>query len=133
MDPLLGSRSDPLAYAWSQTNGLLVTLMGSDTAYASVTAPTVSSLAQAMLRFEVQVEDGQGGQATDAVSVRLYMVGDADHDDEVTVLDQTAVVTRFGLTPTDPGWDPNCDFDGDSEISVLDIVACVTNFGRMLE
>jgi len=123
---------DPLTYAWQQTAGKPVALSGADTADPSFTAPIVASVAEASLTFEVTVNDGRGGEASDTVNVRVYMAGDVDHNDDVNIFDVIALVNAFGSMPGDPNWDERCDFDCTGEVNVFDAIAIVNNFGRVL-
>jgi hypothetical protein len=67
--------SDPLAYAWIQVGGPAVTIAGSTTATPSLTAPFVSA-GGADLTFELTVDDGYGGTATDLVVVHVQNSND---------------------------------------------------------
>jgi hypothetical protein len=125
--------NDPLGYAWTQPTGLSVALAGATSASASFTAPTVSSLAEAALTFTVAVDDGKGGQATDSVNVRVYMLADANRDDMVDVVDLLTLVDAFGSLNGDPNYDPTCDFNNDNAVDVVDLLDLVGNFGRTLE
>jgi VCBS repeat-containing protein len=67
--------SDPLSYAWRQIgSGTKVTLSGAATATPTFTAPLQPSHAQETLSFELVVEDGLGGTASDSVSVTVQDV-----------------------------------------------------------
>jgi hypothetical protein len=125
--------NDPLGYTWTQTTGLSVTLSGAATANASFTAPTVGTLAEAGMTFAVAVDDGKGGQATDSVNVRVYMLADANRDDMVDVVDLLTLVDAFGSLNGDPNYDPTCDFNNDNAVDVVDLLTLVENFGRLLE
>ncbi len=59
---------DALTYAWAQIAGTAVTLSGAATAGASFTAPDVSGT----LTFQVTVSDGQGGSASDSISIDVH-------------------------------------------------------------
>lgn len=67
--------SDTLTYAWTQTGGPAITLAGDATATPSFTAPFVSA-GGADLEFEVTVDDGYGGTASDTVVIRVQNSND---------------------------------------------------------
>ena len=89
--------NDPLDYLWTQTAGASVALSGTGTPDASFMAPVLASLAEADMAFQVRVDDGRGGQATDSVSVRVYMLGDTNGDDSVDVVDLLTFVAALAL------------------------------------
>ncbi|WP_225413630.1 myxosortase-dependent M36 family metallopeptidase [Stigmatella hybrida] len=60
---------DPVVYAWRQTAGLEVALVGVDTAQAGFTAPEVSS--PTVLTFALAVRDDRGGSGEDEVSITV--------------------------------------------------------------
>jgi len=123
---------DPLTYAWTEFTGTPVTLQDADTADAWFAAPTLSDAAQASLFLVVTVDDGNGGQAYDVVTVRVYIAGDVDHNDAVDVFDVIEVVNAFGSRPGDANWNANCDFDASGQVDVFDVIAVVNNFGRSI-
>lgn len=55
--------------------------------------------------------------------------GDVDGDNEVTLLDFSALIAAFGSLPDDAHWNPDADLDGDEEVSLLDFAILVSNFG----
>lgn len=59
--------SDPLAFTWTQVSGPAVALVGDTTATPSFVAPLVG----ATLTFQVTVDDGLGGLASDDVTVTV--------------------------------------------------------------
>lgn len=63
---------DTLTYAWAQTGGPSVTLSGTDTA-VSFTAP-VAGPSGLVLKFQLTVNDGYGGVASDEVAVKVTYV-----------------------------------------------------------
>ena len=66
---------DLLSYAWVQIGGPSVTLINDSTAMPSLTTPFVS-LGGAVLTFELTVDDGFGGSATDQVLVYVQNAND---------------------------------------------------------
>jgi hypothetical protein len=64
---------DTLSYAWSQASGPLVTLTGASTANPAFTTPDVGP-AGAVLTFQLTVDDGYGGVASDEVVVNVAYV-----------------------------------------------------------
>ena len=73
-------------YSWAQTQGPAVPLNNADTAAASFTAPTVSSVT--VLQFELTVADDQSATSTDQVQVTVHPPG-TDIIPPVTTLTQT--------------------------------------------
>lgn len=61
---------DALTYAWSQVSGPSVSLTGANTANASFTAPPATTANQT-LGFQLTVDDGFGGAATDIVEFTI--------------------------------------------------------------
>ncbi len=124
--------SDPLTYDWTQTAGLTVALSGANTSDASFTAPAVSTVAQANMTFRVTVNDGKGGTANDSVNVRVYLAGDATHNDVVDVSDLLAVAAAYASSVGDPRYNPACDFNGDGLVDVADLLLLANNWGKAL-
>jgi hypothetical protein len=124
--------TDPLAYAWTQTAGLTVTLSGSNTADASFTAPAVSTVTQASMTFQVSVNDGNGGTANDSVNVRVYLAGDASHNDVVDISDLLAVGAAWGTSQGSPEYDASCDFNNDGLVDAADVLMLADNWGARL-
>ena len=67
--------SDVLTYTWAQVGGPTVALSGAATATPSFTAPFVSG-GGADLEFELTVDDGYGGTATDRVVIHVQNIND---------------------------------------------------------
>jgi hypothetical protein len=55
--------------------------------------------------------------------------GDVDGDNEVSILDYLELSAKYGLTTSDPGFNPNADLDGDGEVSILDYLILSANYG----
>ncbi len=70
--------------------------------------------------------------ASGTVNVSLT-AGDADGDNEVTLLDFGVLVSAFGSILGEPGYNPSCDFDGDEEVTLLDFGILVRSFGEIGE
>jgi len=69
-----------------------------------------------------------------SASVMLRVInGDADNDNEVTLLDFGLLVQAFGTVRGDSGWSQKVDFDGDEEITLFDFGILVRNFGLVGE
>jgi len=60
---------DTLTFAWTQTAGPAVTLVGASSASPNFVAPDVTT--DTVLSFQLTVMDGNGGSATDSVSVSV--------------------------------------------------------------
>jgi hypothetical protein len=63
--------ADPLAYAWTQTNGPPVTLSDSASPTPDFTAPSVVAMASVALVFELTVDDGYLGVHRDTVTITV--------------------------------------------------------------
>lgn len=95
--------SDPdvtnvLSFVWTQVSGPSVTLVSPTTSIASFTAPDVSVATN--FEFEVSVDDGAGGSATDLVSVLvvpLTQVGPAIATTSATSLSRGDEYTITGI------------------------------------
>ncbi len=70
------------------------------------------------------------GTGSVAVSLTL-LAGDADDDNEVTLLDFGLLVQAFGALRGDDNWNQAVDFDGDEEITLFDFAILVQNFGEI--
>ena len=92
---------DALSYSWTQTDGPSVTLSDASTATPTFTAPAVQS--DTTLTFEVTASDGNGGSATDTVSVTVQNTGESD------------LSTAVSLTPTEATAGP----DGEATYDVV--------------
>ncbi len=55
--------------------------------------------------------------------------GDADQSGEVDAADIDLVISKFGLTTGQPGFNPNADLDGSAEVDAADIDISIANFG----
>lgn len=59
--------------------------------------------------------------------------GDADGDNEVSLLDFGKVLAAFGTTAGEPEYDRTSDFDGDGEVNLLDFGVLLRHFGQVGE
>jgi subtilisin family serine protease len=89
------SESDALTYAWTQTDGPMVTLSNANTATATFTAPSVSLATP--LTFELEVTDTAGNSDTDSIVVTVLDTGGGTTPDPDTRMGNTAV--GGGLPP----------------------------------
>ncbi|QYG91867.1 DUF4214 domain-containing protein [Iamia sp. SCSIO 61187] len=91
---------DELTYSWAQTGGTAVTLTGATTAQPTFTAPA----GPATLTFELTVDDGEAGPATDTVTITVNGIptADAGPDQDANLGD---TVTLDGTGSTDPDGD----------------------------
>ncbi len=97
---------DPLTYAWTQTLGPAVTLVGAATPTPSFATPRVT--VSTVLEFELTVSDGRGGSATDRVRVTVQDTVNepptANAGPDQVVGEQVAVALAGG--GSDPNGDP---------------------------
>ncbi|MCS6949578.1 MAG: PQQ-binding-like beta-propeller repeat protein [bacterium] len=71
---------------------------------------------------------------TGSVTVNLTLfAGDADGDNEVSLLDFGLLLPAFGTARGGSGWSQTLDFDGDEEVSLLDFGVLLQNFGLVGE
>jgi hypothetical protein len=91
---------DALAYAWTQTSGTEVELVGATTATPSFTAPA----GPAVLVFTLTASDGRGGSANDTVTITVNgpPTAAAGADQVVNEGDEVTL----GGSGTDPDQDP---------------------------
>jgi hypothetical protein len=59
----------------------------------------------------------------------IWLNGDADNDNEVTVGDYALLSDNFGRDSSHPLWDARADLDGDEEITIGDVSILSANFG----
>jgi uncharacterized protein YcnI len=106
---LAGSGTDPngdvLTYAWTQTLGPAVTLAGGTTATPSFTSPSVT--ASTVLEFELTVNDGKGGTATDRV--RVTVANNVNEPPTANAGVDQAVNEASPVALAGSGMDPNGD------------------------
>ncbi|MGB9749700.1 MAG: PQQ-binding-like beta-propeller repeat protein [Caldisericia bacterium] len=60
------------------------------------------------------------------------VLGDANGDKIVNGLDLILLMQAFGSTPSDPNWNPNCDFNNDLRINGLDLIILAQNWGKVI-
>jgi hypothetical protein len=124
---------DPLAYAWTQEAGAIVTLGGETTADASFTCPMVATVTDASMTFEVTVNDGGGGTAYDIVNVWVYLAGDANRNDAVDVSDLLMLADAWDSRLGDANYNALCDFNTDGSVDASDLLALAGSWGRQLQ
>ncbi len=71
-----------------------------------------------------------GGAVVDFGALRA---GDANSDDQVTILDVSLLAATFGKTTEGAGYDDRADFNGDGVISIVDFSLLASNFGAVGE
>jgi len=92
---------DPLTYAWTQVGGPAVALAGADTP-----TPSFTPLMGETYAFELAVDDGGGGTATDRVAVTAVNAAPtADAGPDRTASKRTTVLLD-GANSSDPDGDP---------------------------
>lgn len=102
------SRPNPLDYTWTQTGGIEVDLDVSDPKYPKFIAPFVSN--NAVLTFQLIVDDGENESDPDEINVRIVPVNDNDIDND-GVADN---IDNCPDTPNSNQLDSNNDGIGDA-------------------
>lgn len=69
--------------------------------------------------------------AGNASGIDLVLVnGDADGDNEVTLVDFGIISAAFGSVDGDPNWDARADLNFDGEVNLFDVGIVAANFGQ---
>ena len=63
-------------------------------------------------------------------NITITIMGDANGDITVNILDCAIVAIAFDTQPTDPNWNPNADLTNDQTVNIVDIVIVATHFGE---
>jgi hypothetical protein len=125
---------DQVSITWEQLDGLAVfNPTRLQTASPTFLVPEVTSdlLADSILTFEITVEDGNGGFASELVIVQILMAGDATGDDVVDDADRVLVEDRF-INGGTPGIDGEGDLNADGVVDLLDLTLVLEQMGREL-
>jgi hypothetical protein len=51
----------------------------------------------------------------------------------VDIVDIMLVAIRWGMTSSDPDWDPRYDLDNDGDVDMADIMLVATHWGKRCE
>lgn len=103
----------PLSYAWQQTQGPAVTLVGSATA-----TPTFLPLQTGNYTFKLTVSDG-ANPGYDEVTYSVPALGDVDLDGDIDRIDIALILAAASKTPQ-AGANDVRDLDGNGTINVQD-------------
>lgn len=60
------------------------------------------------------------------------VLGDVNGDKIVNGLDLILLMQAFGSTPSDPNWNPNCDFNNDLRVNGIDLIILSQNWGKVI-
>jgi len=71
-----------------------------------------------------------GEYASNSLIFNVILRGDINEDGKVDIFDAIKLAATFGLTPSDPGWNPKADLNGDGIIDIYDALIFAPNFGR---
>ncbi len=58
------------------------------------------------------------------------MVGDANGDMKIDILDILEIFSAFGSTPEDSDWNPFADLNSDGKVNILDFILIALKFGQ---
>lgn len=126
---------DEVSITWEQLDGLAVfSPTRFQTASPTFQVPEITSdlLADSILTFEITVEDGNGGFASELVIVQILMAGDATGDDVVNDADRLLVEDRY-INGGTPGIDGEGDLNSDGVVDLLDLTIVLEQMGRELK
>jgi parallel beta-helix repeat protein len=63
-------------------------------------------------------------------NIKITIPGDVNGDGKVNIEDIAYVAKRFGMRPTNPGWDPNADLTDEGKIDITDVATAAKHFGE---
>ena len=72
----------------------------------------------------------QGAPGGSLVNFDLLRAGDANDDDQVTIVDFSMLATTFGKSAGGAGYDDRADFNGDGRVTIVDFSLLASNFGK---
>ena len=72
----------------------------------------------------------QGAPGGSLVNFDLLRAGDANDDDQVTIVDFSMLATTFGKSAGGAGYDDRADFNGDGQVTIVDFSLLASNFGK---
>lgn len=123
-----------VTYSWSQAGGVPVTdlTVDSSTGNASFTVPTLQSPSDVPLTFDVTASDSYDNTATASVTSNAYIMGDINHNNNVTNSDLNLLVQAWNSTPSDSNWNAAADLNNDRTVNVADMALLSNNWGRSL-
>jgi hypothetical protein len=115
---------DVLGYAWKVDGAAAGGQTASSMAYTAAAAGSHT--------VTVTVSDGNGGDASHTwnVTVNSSGPGDLNGDGIVNIDDLTLVISHFGQSSGDPGWDARADADGNGIVNIEDVGEVTGNYGR---
>ena len=126
---------DPISITWEQLDGLAVfnptRLQTASPTFQVPDIPAPYYRADSILTFEITVEDGNGGFASELVIVHILLAGDATGDDVVDDADRVLVEYRF-INGGTPGIDGEGDLNADGVVDLLDLTLVLEQMGREL-
>jgi len=65
-------------------------------------------------------------------SIKVTIIGDANRDGHVDIIDLYAVGKAIGTGSSTSNWNPNCDFNDDNAINPLDLLDVSKNYGKAI-
>jgi thermitase len=63
-------------------------------------------------------------------AIKVRILGDANGDGKVDIMDIFLVAKAFGETPDRPRWDPDIDLNEDGKVDIIDIFIVAKNYGK---
>lgn len=83
-------------------------------------------------KTNVAITTTQFNDTTDIGTITLIL-GDANSDGQINVLEWPYIIAAFGSTKTSSNYNSNCDFNNDEKINVWDLLIFRNNFGKQKE
>lgn len=80
-----------------------------------------------------RVVDALLNDGENSINLGKLKVGDINGDNEVTILDFSALVYSFNKSNGEEGYNTLGDFNGDNQITILGFSLMVTNFNQARE
>jgi len=122
----LGDYSPIINYHWNFSDGTVI-----DTAQPSITH---NYTCPGNYTVTLTITDSVGRTDKTSILIQVYNVTekpwDINNDGIVDIEDLYMVALHYGLTSTDPDWDPRCDINNDGIIDIEDLYTVALHYGE---